>query len=173
MPRLLSLRTAAVISILLIGAVHAPAGAQDWPQWRGPGRDGLISAFQEPKAWPAQLKQAWQVTVGTGHSSPLLVGRRIYLLSREGEQEVVSCLDLETGKPIWRDRYPAPYTVNSAASRHGKGPKSTPVLQSGTLFTLGIGGILSAYDAEGGRLRWRREFASEYPKTSPLYGAAM
>jgi len=169
----MSVLTAAVILLVLVGAVHAPAYAQDWPQWRGPGRDGLITSFREPKAWPAQLEQAWQVTVGTGHSSPLVEGRRIYLLSRQGEQEVVSCLDLETGKLVWRDLYPAPYTVNSAATRHGKGPKSTPVLQGGTLFTLGIGGILSAYDAGSGRLRWRREFASEYPKTSPLYGAAM
>jgi outer membrane protein assembly factor BamB len=173
MSRFISMPTAAVILLVLIGAVHAPADAQDWPQWRGPGRDGLITSFREPKAWPARLEQAWQVTVGTGHSSPLVEGRRVYLLSRQGEQEVVSCLDLETGKPIWRDLYQAPYTVNSAATRHGKGPKSTPVLQGGTLFTLGIGGILSAYDAESGRLRWRREFASEYPKTSPLYGAAM
>jgi len=169
----MSVLTAAVILLVLIGAVHAPTYAQDWPQWRGPGRDGLITSFREPKAWPAQLEQAWQVTVGTGHSSPLVEGRRVYLLSRQGEQEVVFCLDLETGKPIWRDLYQAPYTVNSAAIRHGKGPKSTPVLQGGTLFTLGIGGILSAYDAGSGRLRWRREFASEYPKTSPLYGAAM
>ena len=173
MSRFMSVLTAAVILLVLIGAVHAPTYAQDWPQWRGPGRDGLITSFREPKAWPAQLEQAWQVTVGTGHSSPLVEGRRIYLLSRQGEQEVVSCLDLETGKLVWRDLYPAPYTVNSAATRHGKGPKSTPVLQGGTLFTLGIGGILSAYDAGSGRLRWRREFASEYPKTSPLYGAAM
>jgi outer membrane protein assembly factor BamB len=168
-----SVPAALAILLVLIGARHAPAGAQDWPQWRGPGRDGRITAFQEPEAWPAQLTRAWQVTVGTGHSSPLVVGRRVYLLSRQNEQEVVSCLDLETGTAIWRDSYPAPYTVNPAASRHGKGPKSTPVLQGGTIFTLGIGGILSAYDAESGRLRWRREFASEYPKTSPLYGAAM
>ena len=173
MSRFMSVPTAAVILLALIGAAQEPANAQDWPQWRGPGRDGLVTSFREPKAWPSELKQAWQVTVGSGHSSPLVEGRRIYLLSRQGEQEAVSCLDLETGKPIWRDLYAAPYTVNSAATRHGKGPKSTPVLQGGTLFTLGIGGILSAYDAGSGRLRWRREFDSEYPKTSPLFGAAM
>ena len=111
MSRFTLVPTAAIILLVLIGAVRAPADSQDWPQWRGPGRDGLIASFQEPKAWPARLKQAWQVTVGTGHSSPLVEGRRIYLLSRQGEQEVVSCLDLETGKPIWRDLYPAPYTV--------------------------------------------------------------
>lgn len=173
MPPFKSTLTAALVSCVLAGAVHAPADAQDWPQWRGPGRDGIIPAFQEPKVWPAQLKKAWEATVGTGHSSPLVAGRRIYLLSRQDDQEVVSCFDLDTGKLIWRDRYAAPYSVNPAATRHGKGPKSTPVLQGGTIFTLGISGILSAYDAESGRLRWRREFASAYPQTSPLYGAAM
>jgi outer membrane protein assembly factor BamB len=122
--------------------------------------------------WPEQLRQKWQVSVGTGHSSPLLVNRKVYVLARQGEQEVVSCLDLGTGKQLWRHAYPAPYTMNSAATGHGKGPKSTPVFQDGYLCTFGISGILSCYGAETGSLRWRLHFDKKYAATSPLYGAA-
>lgn len=146
---------------------------QDWPQWRGVRRDGVIEGFAEPKAWPESLQQKWRVNVGIGYSSPLLMKDKVYILTRQGEQEVVSCLDFESGKLIWRDGYDAPYTVNPVAARHGKGPKSTPVYDSGRLYTLGISGILSCYDAEKGKVLWRREFASEYRSTSPLYGAAM
>lgn len=63
------------------------AAAQDWPQWRGPGRNGNVVSFQEPKTWPEQLTQKWQVKVGIGHSSPLLIGSRIFVFARQEEQE--------------------------------------------------------------------------------------
>jgi len=146
--------------------------AQDWPQWRGANRDGTILSYAEPKVWPEQLTQKWQVNVGIGHSSPLLVQKKIYLLTRQGEQEVVTCLDLDTGKQVWRDAYPAPYTMNPVATAHGKGPKATPVFHAGKLFTLGISGILSGYDAGSGKLLWRREVAAEFKTTSPYFGTA-
>ena len=172
MARLISMLKAPVVLLFVLSQCQMPVTAQDWPQWRGPNRDGNITSFAEPKAWPDQLKQKWQITVGIGYSSPVLVKQRIYLLTRQGEQEVVSCSDFETGKQIWRDTYSAAYTMNAAATRHGKGPKSTPVFSAGKLCTLGISGILSCYDAENGKLRWRREFASQYSGTSPLYGTA-
>ncbi len=147
-------------------------GAQDWPQWRGPNRDGTMLSFAEPKAWPDQLKQKWQVNVGIGHSTPLLVNRRIYVFARLGDLEIVSCLDFDTGKQIWRDAYAAPYTMNPAARDHGAGPKSTPLFHAGKLFTLGISGIFSSYDAESGKLRWRREFSAQFKSTSPYFGTA-
>jgi outer membrane protein assembly factor BamB len=159
-------------------AVVASAGvlallAQDWPQWRGPNRDGTLApAYSGPKTWPEQLKQKWQINVGSGHSSPLLVNSKVFLHTRQGEEEAVSCFDFNTGRQIWRDSYPAPYAINPAAAKHGKGPKSTPVYYAGKLCTLGIGGILSCYDAGNGRLQWRAEFSKQYPNTSPLYGVA-
>ena len=172
MIRFLSATKAAIVFLFVLSQLPLLVIAQEWPQWRGPGRDGIISAFAEPKAWPDQLKQKWQISVGTGHSSPLLVKQKVYLFTRQGEQEVVSCIDFETGKQIWRESYSAPYTMNSAATRHGKGPKSTPVFHAGKLVTLGISGILSCYDAESGKPLWRREFASQFSDTSPLYGTA-
>jgi outer membrane protein assembly factor BamB len=100
-------------------------------------------------------------------------GPSVFLHSREGEEEVVSRFDLASGRRLWRQSYPAPYTMNPAARGHGKGPKSTPVVEDGRLFTLGISGILSVFDAETGRPAWRLDFRGRFRETSPLYGAAM
>ena len=147
--------------------------AADWPQWRGFNRDGITRDFAAPSTWPAVLKEMWKVTVGEGHSSPVTSEGRIYVLARQGEDEVVRCLEASTGKELWRASYPAAYTMNPAATGHGKGPKSTPVVSGGRLFTLGINGVLSCFDANSGKLHWRKEFSQQYPKTSPLYGTAM
>jgi outer membrane protein assembly factor BamB len=159
----------AFVAVALAGQV---CFAQDWPQWRGPNRDGVVSSFTAPRVWPDKLKPIWKVQVGIGHSSPVVVGRRVYLHSRQDENEVASCFDLDTGKQLWRDSYPTPYMMNPAAFTHGKGPKSTPVVYNNKLYTLGISGILSCYDTEGGKLKWRREFSKYFKATSPLYGAA-
>ena len=148
------------------------SGAQDWPQWRGPNRDG-VAAGTASKVWPERLTQKWQATVGQGHSSPVVVGNRVYIFTREGEDEVVRCLELETGKEIWSDRYAVPYQMNPAATGHGKGPKSTPVVNNGKLYTLGITGVLSCYDIQTGKRRWRKDFATQFSSTSPHFGTAM
>jgi outer membrane protein assembly factor BamB len=146
--------------------------AQDSPQWRGPNRDGVIPSYAGPQTWPGQLKQQWQLNIGSGHSSPLLAGKSVFAFTRQGEQEVVTSLDLDTGKILWREGYGAPYTMNPVAKAHGKGPKSTPAYSSGKLFTLGIAGILSCWDAKSGKALWRREFSSDFKSTSPDFGTA-
>lgn len=162
----------AVLAFWVTFLARLPLDA-DWPQWRGPNRDGMARDFSVPSHWPAALKEEWKVTVGEGHSSPVAADGKVYVLARQGEEEVVLCLDNLSGKEIWRASYPAPYTMNPAATGHGKGPKSTPAFSGGKLFTLGINGVLSCFDARNGRLRWRKEFSKQYPNTSPLYGTAM
>ncbi len=149
------------------------AFAADWPQWRGPTRDGRSPGLEERRAWPERLTPAWQVTVGEGHSSPVVVGDRVYVFSREGEDEVVQSLELATGERVWRQSYPAPYEMTPAAAGHGKGPKGTPVVDEGRICTLGISGILSCFDAADGRLLWQERFASRFSRTSPTFGTAM
>ena len=141
--------------------------AQDWPQWRGPNRDGVVGVYSAPAVWPEKLKLKWKVNVGEGHSSPVMADGKIYLHTRQGEREVVSCLRPGTGEVIWQEAYAASYTVNPAAERHGKGVKSTPVVQAGRIYTMGIGGILSCFDAKTGKPQWRKEFGS------PDFGTAM
>ncbi|MBI1984266.1 MAG: PQQ-like beta-propeller repeat protein [Acidobacteria bacterium] len=111
--------------------------------------------------------------MGDGYSSPVVEDNRIYIFTRRGDREFISCLSVDNGRTLWQDSYSAPYRMNPAAVSHGKGPKSTPVLHNGMLFTLGISGILSGYDAPTGKLRWRKDFAAQFPETWPLYGAAM
>lgn len=147
--------------------------AQDWNQWRGPSRTGVTSAFKAPASWPERPRQLWKVKAGEGHSSPIVAADRVYLFSRVGDQEVVSAYELTSGKEVWRQGYEAPYQMNSAATSHGKGPKSTPVFDRGRLFTFGISGILSAWDAASGKLIWRSDFKKAFPATSPDYGVAM
>src|SRR2546426_2012124 len=160
--------------LLLCSAfLSTTAAAQDWPQWRGPNRDGSVTGAVSPRSWPRTLKEQWKVTVGLGHSSPVVSNGRIYVFARQGEEEVLLSLEASTGKEIWRSAQPISYEMNPAAIGHGKGPKSTPVVSNGTICTLGISGVLSCHDAATGKVKWRREFSKQYPATSPLYGTAM
>ena len=76
---------------------------QDWPGWRGADRDGKLTGFHAPKSWPDKLKRGWKVDVGSGHSTPALVGGRLYVHARQGEKEVTLCLKASTGKTVWRN----------------------------------------------------------------------
>jgi outer membrane protein assembly factor BamB len=162
-----------VTSISIILALAGPLSlAKDWPQWRGPNRDGIATSFTAPQPWPDKLKTIWKVQVGIGHSSPVVAGNRVYLLSRQGESELASCFDVDSGSVLWRDSYPIAYEMNPAAVTHGKGPKSTPVVSGDKLYTLGISGVLSCYDTGTGKLKWRKEFSRQFKTTSPDYGTA-
>ena len=158
--------TARVLLTLAVVTAQIATGT-DWPQWRGPGRDGSVLAAL-PAQWPEALKKRWEISVGAGHASPVVSGNRVVVIAREGDQEIVRALDVASGKEIWRAAYAAPYTVNSAAWAHGAGPKSTPAIAGSRVFTLGIGGILSAFDLASGRLLWR----VPAPAALPLYGTA-
>jgi outer membrane protein assembly factor BamB len=161
-----------VICVILIGSagiLRSQKPGSDWPQFRGPNRDGVAASFSEPKAWPDRLTQAWKVDVGEGHASPILVGTRVYTFTRQGTNEVMQALDATTGKVVWQTRYPAPVNVNPAAQAHGAGPKATPTYADGRLFTLGMGGIVTAFDAASGKQLWQKPAGS----VLPLYGTAM
>jgi outer membrane protein assembly factor BamB len=164
-----------MLTSLLIGVLlsAAPAPAAEWTQWRGPGRDGMSHSGRAARPWPAELSRHWRVEVGSGQSSPVVSGRSVFMFSREADQEVAHALDLESGRLLWRQGYRAPYEVYPGAASFGSGPRSTPVVHQGRLFTLGISGILSAFDAATGRLQWQKDFAGRFPATSPPFGASM
>lgn len=166
------LRTTLLCSVLA-GIACLSAQAQDWNQWRGPKRDGIVTHFTPPAVWPERPKPVWKVAAGLGHSSPIVSGDRVYLFSRIGEQEVLTAYDVASGKQVWRQGYDAPYQMNPAATSHGKGPKSTPVLDRGKIFTLGISGILSAFDQSTGKVTWRHDFAKDFSPSMPDFGASM
>jgi outer membrane protein assembly factor BamB len=166
------MRFTAFVIALAAACVVAPT-AQDWNQWRGPARTGVTTTFSAPATWPDKPRKVWEATVGTGHSSPVVSGTRAFVFTRVGDDEVVTAVDLQTGKQIWQQRYRATYQLNPAAESHGKGPKSTPVVDGGRLFTLGISGTLSAFDAATGKPLWRKTFDREFDASSPDFGVAM
>jgi outer membrane protein assembly factor BamB len=133
------------------------AFAQDWPQWRGPNRDGKVSGFTAPDTWPKTLTEKWKVTVGLGDSTPALVGDRLYVFAEQGTDEVTLCLDANTGKEIWNDKYPTHGSITGAPSRHGKGPRSSPLVAEGKVVTLDFAGVLSCLDAGTGKVLWRKD----------------
>ena len=158
-------------------ALAALAPAQDdWPGFRGANRDGRVggwpAAMNDPHRWPEALDQRWRIPVGLGHASPVVRGDTVFVFSREGDEEVLRALRAADGEEIWRSAYPAPYTMNRSALGHGPGPKGTPEIAAGRIFTLGISGILSAWNADDGELLWRRLPAPRFSgNESPLYGA--
>jgi outer membrane protein assembly factor BamB len=158
----------ALALVLLVNGPPAAQGPREWSQWRGPLRDGT-APFAAPATWPQTLTKRWEVAVGGGHSSPVIAGDRVIVHTRQGEREITQALDLKTGRQVWRNDYAAPYTMNSAARAHGPGPKSTPVVAGGRVFTFGISGILSALDVSSGRLLWR----NDAPAAPPEFGTAM
>lgn len=154
-----------------LGMLPGGARAADWPQWRGPSRTGTVDAVL-PEELPAKLGVVWRVEVGEGHSSPVVVGDRVYSYARRGDDEVVTALALDDGHEVWSRTFATPYTVNPAAMAHGKGPKATPVVAGGSLCTLGISGTLRCFDRSDGAVRWSHDFAGRYDATSPDFGVA-
>lgn len=159
------MRGLALLFLVLPGSVWA-----DWPQWRGPTRDGVIT--DPPREWPAHLEKLWSVEVGEGHSSPVIAQGRVFTFTRIGEEEVVRALNLSDGSEVWLQRYPASAELDSAVGWHGQTPKSTPCVAEGRLYTFGISGILNCWDAADGKPLWRKTFDRRFPKTWPLYGVA-
>ena len=142
---------------------------QDWPQWRGVNRDGEASSFESPSTWPGALDKQWTVDVGLGYAPPLIVGNRVYVFARQGDDEVMMALRAQSGEEIWRTAYAAPFTMNPATAPHREGPKATPTYADGRIFALGISGIVTAFEAESGRQLW------QYPAwpVEPLFHTSM
>lgn len=114
------------------------------------------------------LRRGWRVDVGEGYATPLVVGDTVYVFTRREGNEVAAALDAATGKERWRSSYPAPYTPSSPTVAHGSGPKATPLFHDGKLFTVGITGIVTAFDATTGRRLWQ----TPAPPEPPFYSAA-
>jgi outer membrane protein assembly factor BamB len=155
--------TLALVLVTASATLDAQRPSSDWTQYRGPGRDGAATTFTVPAAWPDTLVKKWTIEVGTGYATPIVVGTRVYVFSRRGDNEGMSAHDAASGRELWRQGYPAPFTMNSAATRHNQGPKSTPVYVDGRLLSIGMTGIVTAWDGESGRQLWQKPGSQPVP----------
>jgi outer membrane protein assembly factor BamB len=146
-----------IISVIMVIFIFSSTDSlsQDWPQWRGISRDSKVTGFKAPVSWPTELKQEWKVTVGFGDATPVLSGNKIYLNTRQGNDEVVLCLDAGTGKELWKNQYPSAAVTGPSGSHPG--PRSTPAVSNGKIVTFGASAILSCLDVKTGKVIWRRE----------------
>ena len=141
--------------------------AQDWSQWRGANRDGKVGHGVHLH-WPAELTLKWRKAAGLGEATPALAGDRLFVFGRQGEEEVVFCLQAISGEQLWRHAYPA-VAVTGAAEKY-QGPRSSPAVSQGKVVVLGVGGDLTCLDAKTGSPLWRQ---SQFIKSLPLFFTAM
>lgn len=139
------------------------ASTSDWPQWRGPERNGTSKERGLLKQWPKDgPKLVWQVNdIGDGYSTPVVVGKRIYVMSNRGmDYEFVQALSTQDGKPVWTTR------VGNVGNPNQNPPypkaRSTPTVDGNLIFVLGSDGDLACLDAKSGKIRWQKNIRKEF-----------
>jgi outer membrane protein assembly factor BamB len=159
--------------VLTLAASGSGLAAQSWQQWRGPTRDGVVTGASVPASWPAAVRRVWRIDVGEGYSSPVEFGGRVFVHSRSDPDEMVTAVDLESGKVLWQEKYAAPFAKNQYAVRMAKGPNSTPVVTGEQLVTLGATGVLTAWRVKDGGLVWRNDYSSSVDTSKLFCGTSM
>ena len=142
------------------------AAAADWPQWLGPRRDG--SSAERVAPWQGPLQTLWQAPAGEGHSSPIVAEGKVFWHARvaDAEEEEVVAVDAATGRRLWRKTYPRPPFKN----QFGNGPRSTPLFDQGRLYTIGVTGLLTCWEAASGTQHWQKDLLKEFGAANLFFG---
>jgi outer membrane protein assembly factor BamB len=155
-------------SLLSLLACVSAAGAADWPQWLGPTRDA--SSPEKVAPWKGSPTVVWRQPVGEGHSSPVVAEGRLFVHARvkDKDAEEVLALDAKTGKELWRRSY----ARRAFTSFFGNGPRATPAVAGGKLYTYGISGVLTCWDAADGKQLWQVDALQKFEAKNIRFGAS-
>ncbi|MBM3823459.1 MAG: pyrrolo-quinoline quinone [Verrucomicrobia bacterium] len=157
---------------LVVTLATAAAAESNWPQWRGPHRDGQ---FNGP-AWPEKLdtnhlQLAWRVELGPSYSGPIVSGDRVFTTETKDKKfEVVTAYDRKTGKQLWRAPWEGAMTVPFFAKSNGDWIRATPACDGESLFVAGMREVLVCLDVETGKERWRFDFVKKLEAPLPDFG---
>ena len=160
------------IACLAVTLLHSHrAGASDWPEFRGPKRDGISGETGLLKTWPeGGPKLAWQVKgLGEGYSGVAVVGNTIYTAGDKGDASHAIALNRENGAPLWSTKLGKPGAVGSPKF---DGPRGTPTLDGNLVFVLDQWGELVCFEAAGGKEVWRKDLVDDLGGTLPTWGYA-
>lgn len=162
------------VFLLTACLMGAPIGEGDWPQWRGPNRDGKSLETGLLKSWPKDGPPvAWEnLKIGHGYGSPAVVGDKVYILGGEGntpgQPEYCLCLSIKDGKEIWKS--PLETSSGSFNAGWGGGPRSTPTVINGSVYCLGATGDLVCLDAATGKSVWKKNLVKDFGGVIPTWG---
>jgi outer membrane protein assembly factor BamB len=157
-------------ALLILALLTPPLLGADWPQWRGPGRDGVWPEKGLPDRFPADgAKPRWKKPLGGGFGGISTAAGRVYVMDRHtkpAEVERVVCLDALTGRELWTHTWPVTY----GRLEYGNGPRVTPTVQAGRVYALGALGYLVCLDALTGQVIWARDTVKEFKGRVPTWG---
>jgi outer membrane protein assembly factor BamB len=153
----------------LCGLAACSALGADWPQWLGPQRNASTTEIIKP--WKGAPTVHWRIPVGDGNGGPVVSDGRVYLLTKVKDKnaEEVTALDAATGKELWRQSYPRA----EFASLYGNGPRSTPTVVDGKVYTMGITGLLTCFNAADGKILWQANPSQDFQASRLMFGSAV
>ena len=159
------------IILLILLRVQSPSTAmgEDWPNWRGPARNGISTEKQWQHTWPADGPAIlWKATVGVGFSSVTVADGRLYTMGNSDEHDTVYCCDARTGTVIWKHTYECPLDNRFFEG----GPTSTPTVEKDRVYSLSRQGDLYCLDARTGQIHWSKNVQQEADVRIPGWGFA-
>jgi len=164
--------TSAIVPFAAGALLLGNSWADDWPQWRGPNRDGVWKETGIVEQLPSgQLPYVWSVDLGPGYSGPTVAQGRVYVMDRQPKDrdatERIHCIDSETGKSLWVVEYPAEYRISYTA-----GPRASVTIDQGKAYCVGAMGHFHCLDATTGAVIWKRDLQKDYDIQMPIWGIA-